>query len=161
MTWPHTNCKNTPLCGRNRGDILNGERSSAEETKWGPFISFYLLFCHPVHHRVWLWVCSSLLHRDFHGLLCSWLVAFCLCGRNRAFSLYQEIYDFFSLKHSAELFTNCKTEIEMLPVLSTASLRSGQPVPQAVYEESSCISEIGGINSLWRKAENKPSFLLT
>lgn len=49
----------------------------------------------------------------------------------------------------------------MLPVLSTASLRSGQPVPLALYEESSCISETGDVNSLWRKAENKPSFLVT
>lgn len=116
------------------------------------------LFCRPIHHTVQLWAQSILLHGD------SWVALLVAGGilplwEGRSLFLYQEIYGFFSLKHSAELFTNCRPEIDTLPLLSTASPRSGQPVPQAVYKTSSCISETGGVNSLWRKGECKPSLL--
>lgn len=108
------------------------------------------LFCCPIHHTVQLWAQNILLHGD------SWVALLVagsilpLCKGRSLFPLSRNLCFFLSLKHSAELFTNCRPEIDRLPVLSTASPRSGQPVPQAVYKTSSCISETGGVNSLWR-----------
>lgn len=90
---------NTPLCGRNRGLVLNRRRASAEEAKWGSFIP-PAPFCRGQDwsnppprfsvgsQRQGPWQRPS-------NAAHSWLVAFNLCGRDGAFFFHHGIHYFF------------------------------------------------------------------